>query len=116
MFKNYLTYQIALSFERACSVATQGWNERSRESLMTSVKSMVHHFARSIHTQDRKEESKHLFVTLICLRDCRETLDAVGWLAKDAALESQYQVLHQRLEQLCEKACKAEGGQFRMLG
>jgi hypothetical protein len=114
MFKNYLTYTLAQSFHRTtCSIEMP--SHESKERLLRSSENLIHHFARSIHTQDPKEESKFFAVALICLRDCKDTLEE---FKTDPTHEifSQYTLLHGRLEQLCLDAATSEGGQMRMLG
>jgi hypothetical protein len=114
MFKNYLTYTLAQSFHRtSCSIEMP--TQASKERLLRSSENLIHHFARSIHTQDPKEESKFFAVALICLRDCKETLEEFKF---DPTHEifNQYTLLHGRLEQLVLEAATSEGGQMRMLG
>ncbi len=112
MFKNYLSYQLALSFDRECRSLPLEPGPMHR--LLKSSADMVRHFAQALHTSDGQDRSKNLFVALICLRDCRETLDE----QKIDAFEilGRYQVLHGRLEQLCLDAAGAEDGQLRMFG
>lgn len=112
MFKNYLTYNFALAFQRACSVIEL--DSKNRESLVHSADQAVHHFARAIHAQDRKDELRFLCVTLMCLRDCKDVLDAAKVWPDE--ISARYDVLHGRLEQLCVEASDAEAGQLRMLG
>src|SRR2546423_1142916 len=113
MFKNYLSYSLALSFHQSC-LSNNQIEPKFKERLMRSSETMIHHFAAAVHTQDPVEESKNLFVTLVCLRDCKETLDEAGILVGDLPL--QFQVLHARLEEICLKAALSEDGQLRMLG
>lgn len=112
MFKNYLSYQLALSFDRECRMLEVPAPLLNR--LMKSSADMVRHFAASLHTQDGKERSKGLFLALICLRDCNETLVENG--INRFELRGRYEVLHGRLEQLCLAASEAEAGQLRMFG
>lgn len=113
MFKNYLTYNQALSFHRSCSELHASPQVRGR--LIRSSETMIQHFAKSIYTKDSKEESKCLFVALQNLRDCKETFDQ-NHVWTDA-LKTQYEWLHERLEALCGKAAdQAESGQLRMFG
>lgn len=121
MFKNYLTYTLALSFHRSCcaieapSEIPMGLSTKQKERLLRTTETMIHHFARALHTQDRKEESRYLAVALICLRDAEESLDQWG-LPSTHELRYQYRTLHGRLEQLVLKASEEEHGQLRMLG
>ena len=113
MFKNYLTYNLALSFHRSCLILA-GLSTGSKDRLMQSSETMIHHFARAIHTIDVQEEAKNLYVTLTCLRDCKETLDFEEVSAE--GLHLQFQVLQARLEQLCLAVADKNHGQTRMLG
>lgn len=118
MFKNYLTYTLAQSFHRSCAclrVPTEIPSTVSKERILRSAENVVHQFARAVHTKDPKEESRFLAVALICLRDCKESLDEAK-LAPQSELYDQYKLLHGRLEQLCLQAAEGEGGQLRMLG
>ena len=112
MFKNYLSYNLALSFDRECRSVELDF--ATRDSLIHSSSDMVRHFAASIHTENKKERSKSLFLALICLRDCKEVLDKNG--IQSMEIRGRYDVLHARLEQLCLDASDSENGQLRMLG
>ena len=113
MFKNYLSYSLALSFHRTC--CSTDLPPKQKERLLRSSETLIHHFALAVHTKDRKEESRYLAVSLISLRDCLESMDEFA-LPTQHELRSQYATLHGRLEQLVEKAADKEGGQLRMLG
>lgn len=114
MFKHYLSYNLALSFHRSC-LAVGVAQPTIKHRLMRSSEAMINHFAKSLYTRDGKEESKNFFVSLTCLRDCKDTLDEakITW---GKELDSQYSVLSARLEQLCLNASAAEKGQLRMFG
>lgn len=112
MFKYYLTYQFAVGFHRACG--SLPLEHVKKERLLRSAETLIHQFATAIRTTDPKDELKHLCVALICVRDCKETLDEAGIQSQEVF--SKYEVLHQRLEQICMKASECEGGQLRMLG
>ena len=113
MFKHYLTYTLAQSFHRSC--CAMELQTLQKERLLRSSETMIDHFAKAIHTQDRKEESRFLAVTLLALRDCKESLDE--WAVPvQHELRSQFATLHGRMEQLVLKAAAEEGGQLRMLG
>jgi hypothetical protein len=114
MFRNYLSYTLAQSFHRRCC-SIELPTPLAKERLLRSSENLIHHFARSIHTQDPKEESRFFAVALICLRDCKETL-VEHHLDPTHEIFNQYTLLHGRLEQLCAEAAKVEGGQMRMLG
>jgi hypothetical protein len=116
MFKYYLTYQFAVGFHRSCgSLALE---HAVKERLLRSAETMMLQFSTAIRATDPKDELKFLCVALLCARDCKEILDET--LGKSSSIPkdilSQYEVLHQRLEQICLKASECEGGQFRMLG
>jgi len=113
MFKNYLTYNLALSFHRTC-LTLESVPNQTKERLMRSSETMIHHFARAVHSQNSKDEAKYLYVTLTCLRDCKETLEEAK--LHPVALFLQYEVLHGRLQQICLKLADKEQGQLRMLG
>jgi hypothetical protein len=112
MFKYYLTYQFAVGFHRSCG--TLSAEHAKKERLLRSAETMLHQFSTAIRTKDPKDELKFLCVALLCARDCKETLDELKDVPKD--ILSQYEVLHQRLEQICLKASESNGGQLRMLG
>ena len=126
MFKNFLTYNLALSFHRSCCTIDLPIHKRQsgqtvvspvtllKERLLRSSETMINQFARAVHAPDAKEESKFLAVTLFCLRDCKETLDEAG--VSEHEIVDQFRVLHGRMEQICERACESEGGQFRLFG
>ena len=118
MFKNYLTYTLALSFHRSCcALETPNHlkNHETKERLLRSSEGLIHHFARSVHTPDKKEESRFLAVSLFCIRDCKEILEE-NKLDPTHQIFGQFLLLHGRLEQLCEEATATEGGQFRLFG
>jgi hypothetical protein len=118
MFKNYLTYTLAQSFHRSCSclqVPLEMPTTIAKERLLRSAENLVHHFARAVHTKDNKEESMFLAVALICLRDCKESIDEAK-LPLQNEIYNQFKLLHGRMEQLCLDSAKSEGGQLRMLG
>lgn len=112
MFKNYLTYSFAQNFLLSCRALEI--DPVKKERLLKSADMMMLHFTRFVHTTDPKDEMRYLFVTLTCLRDCKETLDECG--PSPDELRMQYDYVHSRLERLCLEASEAEGGQFRMLG
>jgi hypothetical protein len=121
MFKYYLSYQFAVGFHRACG--SLPLEHAKKERLLRSAETMIHQFATAIRATDPKDELKHLCVALLCARDCKETLDEAGVTDQNVGLGnltrevfSKYEVLHQRLEQICMKASECEGGQLRMLG
>jgi hypothetical protein len=113
MFKHYLTYTLAQSFHRSC--CSLELPAIQKERLLRSSEILIDHFAKAIHSQDKKEESRFLAVTLLALRDCKESLDE--WkIPLNHELRSQFTTLHGRMEQLVLKAAEEEGGQLRMLG
>src|SRR5258708_39895745 len=97
MFKHYLTYTLALSFHRSCC-GLQAIPQQ-KERLLRSAETLIHHFALAVHAQDKKEESRFLAVSLISLRDCKESFDEFG-LPPQHELRSQFATLHGRMEQL----------------
>ncbi|OFZ21618.1 MAG: hypothetical protein A2X94_00330 [Bdellovibrionales bacterium GWB1_55_8] len=113
MFKNYLTYQLALSFHRSCLIMDIPENA-IKNRLMRSSEEMIRHFSQAVRASDAKDESKNLFVSLICLRDCREILEEAHLQPRQVL--SQYETLHGRMEQLVLRASEQESGQLRMLG
>jgi hypothetical protein len=116
MFKNYLTYNLALSFHRSC-MSLEVSIPTIKERLMRSSETMIHHFARSIHApstpEGEKARGKDYFVAMQCLQDCHETLKEAE--VEDSELGKQYEVLYGRLEQLCLDAASEKNGQIRML-
>lgn len=113
MFKNYLTYSFAQNFLLSCR--SLEIDPVKKERLLRSADSMLLHFTRFMHAVDGKDEMRFLFVTITCLRDCKETLDEWGAPWPDP-LRTQFEYVHGRLEKMCLDASAAEGGQFRMLG
>lgn len=113
MFKNYLTYQFALSFHQLCLIADVA-EAPKKNRLLRSAEQMIQSFTRSLHAKRPEDEGRHFFSALTNLRECRDELVDTGLLFGE--LESKYQIIHDRLEKLCEKAAAAEGGQYRMLG
>jgi len=116
MFKNYLTFQFAVSFDQACALIPLPIPKKSE--LQRCSRAMLNQFTRSLQTQDPLERSKCLFVSLTYLRDC-------GDLLKEVTLEAQaelqditpkYEILNLRFERLCWEASSTEGGQLRMFG
>lgn len=116
MFKNYLTYNFALSFDRACR-QSQTISDEVKTRLIESSEKFINHFSKSLYEEERKNESKYLFVALLCLRDCRQIL-------RDASVEPKeiltvYEIVHQRVEQLCSEtwdSLNREMGQPRKFG
>lgn len=113
MFKNYLTYQFALSFHQLCLIADVAEAPR-KNRLLRSAEQMIQSFTRSLHAKRADDEGRHFFSALTNLRECRDELAECGLLFGE--IESKYKIIHDRLEKLCEKAAAAEGGQYRMLG
>jgi hypothetical protein len=113
MFKNYLTYQFALSFHQLCLIADLA-EAPSKNRLLRSAEQMIQSFTRSLHAKKPEDEGRHFFSALLNLRECKEELDSSGLYYGE--IRSKYEIIHERLEKLCEKAAKAEGGQYRMLG
>ena len=97
MFKNYLTHQVAQNFDRSCRSAQVA--EPTKARLIRSSTQMLDAFARSIEAKNPKDEAKLFFVALLNLRDCKEALEQAG--VRVFEIESQFQILHKRLEQLC---------------
>jgi hypothetical protein len=112
MFRNYLTYQFAQNFVRTVQFAPL--EESLKERIQKSAKQMLDSFTLSIQTEDRTEEARHLFSALINLRDVQSALEEAG--VRVLNLESQYEILHPRLERLCAEASSMGMGQLRLLG
>jgi hypothetical protein len=114
MFKNYLTYQFAVSFDREVSAVELP--NPYRADLQRCAREMLNHFTRSIQTQDPKERSKSLFVALTYLRDCGDILNQNPMIQKEPleSVRAKFVVLSLRLEHLCSDASLVEGGQLRM--
>lgn len=112
MFRNFVTYSFAQNFHFACRELELAAPVKDR--LLRSADCMLEHFSKSVRVSDRKQELAALFVTLTCLRDCRDTLEETGSL--NGALLGRYEYLHARLEQLCLDRAANENGQLRMFG
>ena len=113
MYKNFLTHQLALGFDRACGSLDLA-DQKEKNELRRCSRSMVHYLNRTLYEKDEKEISKHLYVTLTYLRDCKEIFDRLT--IDSFEVIGRFEVLHGRIEQMCQEAAKAEGGQLRMLG
>jgi hypothetical protein len=113
MFKNYLTYQFALSFHQLCLVADMV-DVPKKHRLVRSAEQMTQSFTRSLHSKSEVEEGRHFFSCLLNLREAKEFLEESGLFFGE--IESKYRILHDRLEKLTEKSAKAEDGQMVMLG
>jgi hypothetical protein len=119
MFKYYLTYSLALEFHRSIqtldeSTAASPISVLQKERLLRSAEQLTHHFSKAIHARDPKEAAKNLYVTLVSLRDIRDSLNEFAFPA--SSLRLSWEVLHGRLEQICLDYAEGEGGQLRMLG
>jgi hypothetical protein len=112
MFKNYLSYQFALSFHQACMMLEAP--PSLHQELTTRSGQVVDRFVMALRTTDAKERLKHLCVALLQLRDCRDFLHQSRIPPKDAL--GKWEVLHARLERLALDAADAEGGQLRLFG
>ncbi len=112
MFKNYLTHQFALSFDRGCHSLEIGvpW----REQLRVCSRNMLVYFERSLQDRKPQEELRNLCVSILYLRECRDVLNQAR--VEDSELWSRFEVLHGRLERLCANASQDEGGQLRLFG
>jgi hypothetical protein len=113
MFRNFLSYQIALGFEQSCSLI-ENVSPQSRDDIRRCAHQSVHYLTRAIHAGDPIERSRSLFLSLTYLRDCKDALDAAG--VEQFDVRGRFLVLHGRLEQLCWESAGAEKGQLRMLG
>lgn len=116
MFKNYLSYEFALNFDRNCS--TLELPEPEKNELLRCSRQMVQYFTRALYAKNDSDRCRHLFVALTYLRDCKEVLDHLrntAGLKPEEALRY-YAIVHERLEQLCLDASDSEQGQIRMLG
>jgi hypothetical protein len=118
MFKNYLSYQLSLSFHRT-AVEWLGANSQVRARVIASAETLTRHFSLAIQSPDHRDEAKHMLVTLQALRDCRETW--LEWSQASGAplprdLESQFRVLNDRIEQICWKLADRSLGQLQLIG
>jgi hypothetical protein len=112
MFKHYLTYQFALSFERGCRSLELPTPEKNE--LLRCSRNLAHFFNQGVQAKEPPEACKAWFVSLTYLRDCQEILErASAW---SADLRTVYPILEARLERLCTEAAAGESGQLRMLG
>lgn len=125
MFKNYLSYQFALSFQSR--VQTLSIPNPLGQELARCSQQVVHHFTESLAQKDRNKRAQSLFVALTYLRDCRDLLDQAyedfgpktetePGSARRTEIDHYWDVLHSRLERLCLESADAETGQLRMLG
>ncbi len=103
VFKNYLTFQIAQSFDRSCQSAELEGN--TREKLIQSSRKMLEHFAKSLSAKDAGGEYKELLLAVLCLNDCTDLLKEHE--IRIFELDGRIEVLSRRLEQLCASAFAA---------
>jgi len=103
VFKNYLTFQIAQSFDRSCQGAKL--EGEIREKLIQSSRKMLEHFAKSLSAKDAGDEYKSLLLAVLCLNDCTDLLKEHE--IKIFELDGRIEVLSRRLEQLCASAFAA---------
>lgn len=113
MFKNYLTYQFALSFHQLCLLSDVA-EAPAKNRVLRSAEQMIQSFTRSLHAKKPEDEGRHFFSALLNLRECHDELVDVGLFFGE--IQTKYQIIHDRLEKLCEKSAISEGGQYRMLG
>lgn len=113
MFKHYLTYQFALSFHQLCLCA-ESPDTAGKSRLLRSAEQMIQAFTKSLHATKVQDIGLQLFNTTLNLRDCRETLEELRLF--DGEVAAKYDILHGRLEKICEGVAKEQGGQLRMLG
>lgn len=85
-----------------------------KNRLLRSAEQMIQSFTLSLHAKRPSDEGIHYFSCLLNLRECRLDLESVSRFQGE--LVTKYEMIHARLEKLCEKAAEAEGGQYRMLG
>ena len=112
MFRNYLTYQFAVGFDRDCALLALPAN--TQMDLKRCSQCMITHLHRALAAPDGKDRSKDLFVALTYLKDCKEILDAAG--VRENGILSRHDVLEGRLARMIESAAVDERGQLRMLG
>jgi hypothetical protein len=111
MFKNYLTYQMAVTLERNCGLAEM--SQPTRQEALACCSAIVNQLGIAQRSQDEKLRAKSFFVSLSYLEDLQGIL-------KDAAVDSfeirgPFKVLQRRLEQLFVESSNQENGQLRML-
>lgn len=112
MFRNYLTHQFAVGFDRDCSLLDLP--AETKVDLKRCSQCMVTHLHRALASRSEADRTKSLFVALTYLRDCKETLDRAG--VTERGILSRHDVLEARLAGLIERGARAENGQLRMLG
>jgi len=112
MFKNYLTFQFAQSFDRACRAVELA--PALKRDLVRGSQTMLEEFSKSLDTEDSVEEAKLLFSALIAIRNCRALLEAAGIAVWE--IDSKYAVLYARLEQLCAAAAQPKRPSLQSAG
>ena len=112
MFKNYLTYQFALNFDRGCHSleVAPPWQEQ----LRVCSRNMLIFFERSVRDKEPQEELRNLCVSILYLRECREIMTQAR--IEDRDLLTRFEVVHGRLERLCANASVDQDGQLRLFG
>ncbi len=115
MFKNYLTYNFALSFERSCRAIMKNRAEIpvfTADRLNQSLNQMVFGLTQSLQTTDRKAELRFVCSSLINLRDCKDILIEAKLF--DGETKQVYTVLCGRLERICSIKALDAGGQLQL--
>lgn len=100
MFRNYLTYQFVLNFDRACSLVELPVARKLE--LLRCSQNLVRYFAASIEAKDERERSKAIVVALLYLRDCKSVLNEASVELRELA--GPYEVLKSKLERMCGEA------------
>ena len=112
MFRNYLTYQFAVGFDRDCSILDLPTGPKV--DLKRCSQCMVTHLHRALASTTQTDRAKSLFVALTYLKDCKEILDGANVRAR--GILSRHDVLEARLARMIETEAEGERGQLRMLG
>jgi hypothetical protein len=112
VFKNYLTFQFAQNFDRACGMAPLEAPVKSR--LLASSRKMLDHFAKSLSSGDAEEEFQLLLVALLSIKDCGEILGEAGINVFD--IDARYEVVRRRLDQLTAAAHERRDQRLRKTG
>ncbi|HLE01585.1 MAG: hypothetical protein A2428_06980 [Bdellovibrionales bacterium RIFOXYC1_FULL_54_43] len=97
MYKNYLTHQFAINFDRMCS--SLQLEPELTQSLQRSSHNMVYHFTEALKPQTIREESRHFHLALAFLAECKRLLDEAG--VEFSELRGCHEVLLGRLTRLC---------------
>lgn len=96
MFRNYLTYQFALSFHQLCLIYDA--HDRNKNAILVSSEKMIQAFTKSLHATTREEEISLYEETLKCLEETKHMVDKNAPMSGE--MLSKYEIVSSRLGML----------------